>query len=255
MDVLCAICKKTDESLVLVTDRGFDGLLKYSNERKDEETTHYLLEKKNNGVQVKVHEKCRKWYNNKRRLSTKDSEKIECRSLNLANTFEWKINCFLCGYKCESKKFFCKDWRLTATMEIRPTVEMRCEERMRENIEDQWTLEVLGQVKDCSDFVVAEGRYHVSCYAHICSQRDPKKAENTQAGRKPNTDMMENFKRACDWLESEIALHSVKEIQDKMKEQVNGQAAYDVQYIKRLLANRYQDHIYFCNELRQENVV
>ena len=34
MDVLCTICKKTDEPLVLVTDRGFDGLLKYSNEKK-----------------------------------------------------------------------------------------------------------------------------------------------------------------------------------------------------------------------------
>ena len=71
-DVLCVICKKTDEPLVLVTDRGFDGLLKYSNERKDEETTRYLLEKKNNGVQVKVQEKYRKWYNNKRRLNTQD---------------------------------------------------------------------------------------------------------------------------------------------------------------------------------------
>ena len=29
-----------------------------------------------------------------------------------------------------------------------------------------------------------------------------------------------------------------------MKEQVNGQAVYGVQYIKRLLTNRYQDQIY-----------
>ena len=59
-DVLCSVCKKMNETLVLVTSGGFDGLLKYSNERKDEETTHYMLQKKNNGVQVKVHEKCRK---------------------------------------------------------------------------------------------------------------------------------------------------------------------------------------------------
>ena len=118
VDVLYSICKKIDETLVLVTDRGLDGLLKYSNERKGEETTHYLLEKKCNGVQVKVHEKCRKWYNNKRRLSTQDSEKIEYRSLKCAITFDWKMNCFLSGYKCESKKTFRKDWRLEATMEI-----------------------------------------------------------------------------------------------------------------------------------------
>ena len=102
--VLCVICKTTDEPSVLVTDRGFDGYLKYSNERNDEETTYYLLEKKSNGVQVKVREKCRKWYNN--RLSTQDSEKIECKSLKCANTFEWKMNCFLCGDKRESKKNF-----------------------------------------------------------------------------------------------------------------------------------------------------
>ena len=90
---------------------------------------------------------------------------------------------------------------------------------MRGNNEGQWALEVLGRVKDCSDFVAAEGRYQVNCYARFCFQRDKKKkAEFTQAGRKPNTDIMENFLRSCDWLESEIVLHSVKEIHDKMKE-------------------------------------
>ena len=66
---------------------------------------------------------------------------------------------------------------------------------------------------------------------------------------------MENLQGACDWLESEIVLHSVKGIQDKVKEQVIGQAVYDVQYIKRLLTNKYQDHIYFCNEPGRENIV
>ena len=53
---------------------------------------------------------------------------------------------------------------------------MRYEESMRENTEDQWALEVLGRVKDYSDFVAAEGCYHVNFYARFCSQRDPKKA-------------------------------------------------------------------------------
>ena len=43
---------------------------------------------------------------------------------------------FLRGDKCESKKNFPKFCRLAATMEIRQTIEMRCEERMRENTED-----------------------------------------------------------------------------------------------------------------------
>ena len=184
-------------------------------------------------------------------MSTQDSKKIECRPLKGASTFEWKMNCFQCGDKCESKKKFRKDSRLAATMEIRQIVEMRCEEGMREDIEDQRVLKVLRQVKDCSNFVAAEGSYHINCYAYFCSS---KKVENPQTGRKSNTAMMENFKRAYDWLESEIALHSVIEIQDKMKEQVNGQAVYGVQYIKRLLTNRYQDHIDFCNEPGRENI-
>ena len=91
-------------------------------------------------------------------------------------------NELLCGDKCESKKIFRKDWRLAATLEIRQTIEMRCEERIRENTEDQWIFEVLGLVKDCSDVVATEGRYHVNCYSLFWSQRDPKKAKNTQAG-------------------------------------------------------------------------
>ena len=39
-----------------------------------------------------------------------------------------------------------------------------------------------------------------------------------------------------------------------MIEQVNGQAVYGVQYIKTLVTNRYQDHIYFCNEPARENI-
>ena len=85
--------------------------------------------------------------------------------------------------------------------------------------------------------------------------KQTKKVEITQAGTKPNTEMMENFQWACDRLESEIVLRSVKEIQGKMKEQVNGQAVYGVQYIKSSLTNRYQDHIYFCNESERENIV
>ena len=77
VDGFCVICKEANEPLVTVKDRGFDSLLKYSKERKDEVTTRYLQEKKNKDfcTSVQVHEKCRKWYNNKRRVSTLQNEK------------------------------------------------------------------------------------------------------------------------------------------------------------------------------------
>ena len=77
-------------------------------------------------------------------MSTQDSKKIGSTSLKLANTFEWKLNCFICGGKCESKRNVRKDWHLPATMKIRQTIEMRCTECMRESTEDQWALEILG---------------------------------------------------------------------------------------------------------------
>ena len=55
--------------MVLVADAGIDGLSKYSNETKDVETTHYLLEK-NNRVQVMTHETSPKLYNSKSKLIT-----------------------------------------------------------------------------------------------------------------------------------------------------------------------------------------
>ena len=123
---------------------------------------------------------------------------------------------------------------------------------MRENAGDKWALEVLGRVKDCSDFVAAERRYHVNCYVYF--QTDPKRWKSHKLVQSL-TQMMENFQWACDRLESEIVLRPVKETQGKMKEQINGQAVYGVQYIKSSLTNRYQDHIYFCNESERENIV
>ena len=113
-------------------------------------------------------------------------------------------------------------------MEIRETVQFRCEERMRENAEGEWTIEVIARVNDCSDFVAAESRYHVNCYARFSCQRDAKKVENSQAGRKANTEMMGYFEKVCDWLESETVLHSVKEVQERMADHANGQTVYGV---------------------------
>ena len=178
----------------MVAGTGFDGLLKYSNEKKDKGATIYLLEKKSNGVQVKVHEKWRKLYRSKRKLIILDSEKIEYSSSKLANTFEWKMICSLYGDKCESKKNFRKDWCLAATMEIRQIVEMSCKERMREKTEDQLALEVLGRVNDCSDFVAVEGFYHVNSYARFYSQRDPKRRKAQKLVESLTQRLWKNFK-------------------------------------------------------------
>ena len=126
---------------------------------------------------------------------------------------------------------------------------------MKKDVEDEWAIEVLAPVNDCSDFVAAESRYHVNCYARFSSQRNAGKVENSQAGRKASTEMMGYLEFACDWLESETVLHSVKEVQEKMIECANDTIVCGVQYIKKLLVDRYKHHISFCSEPGRENIV
>ena len=116
---------------------------------------------------------------------------------------------------------------------------------MKEDVEDKWV----------GNFVAAESRYHVNCYARFSSQRDAVKLENSQPGRKANTEMMGYFENTCDWLELKTVLHSVEVLQ-KMNQYVNDKTVYGVQYIKKLLVNRYKQHISYCSEPgRPENIV
>ena len=66
---------------------------------------------------------------------------------------------------------------------------------------------------------------------------------------------MDCFSKACDWLEEEALLHSVVELREKMMEFADGKDVYRVQYIKKLLTNRYRVHITFCCEPRRENIL
>lgn len=49
---------------------------------------------------MKVYEKCKKWYNNKCRVSTLSNE--GCRS-SKRSKFDWKRDCFFCGKVCTFK--------------------------------------------------------------------------------------------------------------------------------------------------------
>ena len=65
----CFICKKLDETLVKVTNKGLAGLIDYSLKREETAITEELQHCKNYNLPVFVHEECRKWFNNKRRIN------------------------------------------------------------------------------------------------------------------------------------------------------------------------------------------
>ena len=254
LDSFCAICKESEKPLVTVTERGFNGLYKFSIERKDKDLTDYLDGKKinQNCTSVRVHENCRKWYNNKRRIESEPSKAKKSKRLNQG--FEWKTDCFLCGAICDSKHGKGKV-RSAATMEIKETIERSCQGRLEKKANDNWAIEVQGRIKSCIDFVAAESKYHTDCFARFTQQKEMKSSENLQSGRKVNIDMKECFEKTCQWLESELVFHSVIEVQEKMKEFSGKEDVYGVQYLKSLLTKKYEDHVAFCNEPGRENIV
>ena len=95
----CVICEKGGEKVVLVTDRGEASLKEFSKLRQNS----IVLSRLEEYEEVYVHENCRKWYNNKKRIES------EQRKLNLpeetsskatrtaTQSFNWRLNCFLCG--------------------------------------------------------------------------------------------------------------------------------------------------------------
>ena len=114
---------------------------------------------------------------------------------------------------------------------------------------------MLARVEDCVDFVAAESRYHSNCLLRFNQNKASEKINEPKSGRKPSQELMDCFCKACDWLEVEMLPNSVIEFREKMMEFADGKDVYGVQYIKRLLTDRYQNHISFCCEPGRENIL
>jgi len=161
---VCIICKTNDGSLVNVTKRGLDGLLQYSVDRNEDQITDELKICKRDGLAVFVHEDCRKWFNNKRRISTDKPQKIKKTRLS-TDQFNWKSNCFYCGQECitDRKNPNRKDFHFASTFETRENILRKCYAKLEENPDDKFALDVKTRLEDCCDLIAAEARYHGSC--------------------------------------------------------------------------------------------
>ena len=164
----CIICRESAGQLVAVTERGKVSLIDFAKLRENEEVLNVLAGEE----QHYVHETCRKWFNNRKRIASEkknsevESKKKKAGTRNSLNYFDWKKNCFLCGDCIHEKR---KDWHAAQTLTIRETILKNCETRLTQIPEDLWTLEVKGRVNDCVDFVAAEARYHQYCRAVFSS--------------------------------------------------------------------------------------
>ena len=68
--------------------------------------------------------------------------------------------------------------------------------------------------------------------------------------------LLESFENICEWLETEgdCDLHTLKELQQKMKD-INGNDSYLSVYLKKKLKERYNDHVYFSELSGQADVI
>ena len=196
---------------------------------------------------IQFHNVCRKNYTNKRRLSqAKPATQISSRT---------KYHCFICSEQCISKKRKRGHWQIVGTVAMRENMLEKCKQRIEADATDQWAVDALARVEDCVDFVAAESRYHSNCLLRFNQNKASEKIDEPKSGRKPSPELLDCFSKACDRLEGEILPHAVTKFREKMMEFAHREDVYGVQYIKKLLKDRYQDHISYCCEPGQKNIL
>ena len=101
---------------------------------------------------------------------------------------------------------------------------------------------VLGRLESCNELAAEEAVYYATCMTKF---RLTRSSDNSK-GKPMDKVFLESFENVCEWLESEgdCDLHTLKELQQKMKD-VNGIGSYSSVYPKKNLKERYNDHVYF----------
>lgn len=257
-DKICIICKvpfidSIDKDVAEVSS-GMDRLLEYSEKYNDSELYQYLLSKP---AVVKVHNKCRRDFTNKRRYEQKcakdlaDSGSVTNRKLlrSSAQLFDWKIHCFLCRETCVVDKVHpnSKSVRRVETLEFRSRILEHCDFRC-----DEWALDIKGRLSACNDLVAEEAVYHKECHRNFF-----RVSTHSSRGRPIDKSKNETFDKLCEWLEvNDSELLSLQDVVGKARVLVKGnEAVYNEQRLKQKLIARYGDHIQF-NEVRgRRNVI
>ena len=105
------------------------------------------------------------------------------------------------------------------------------------NPEDEWGIWVKSRTDECIDLVAAKSRYHPICIFEFQKHRKiNKKCEESSArGRKADRYHIDGFYNACNWLESETELHSLREFWGKVPEFLGDVPAYNSRHLKKLL--------------------
>ena len=101
----CVICSEGGDGLVRVTEHGKASLVEFSQLHQNDSV---LTRVKNTEI-VFVHEKCRKWYNNRKRINAvakndNEEERIpKTKTRKSEDSFSWVTDCFMCGDEIKAR--------------------------------------------------------------------------------------------------------------------------------------------------------
>ena len=189
----CIICNEFDGKLIRLTDRGVNSIIEFSKLRND----HHIPEKLKENQESFVHEECRKWYNNRKRIASSKKELLPKKTRLSITSFDWKNNCFFCSKPVNHKS----EWHMAETLTLKTTILKNCDDRIFNDSSDAWALEIKGRVNDCIDFVASEARYHQNCRALFSSGRQL--VGDKSSGRPANNNLKNAFEMACEDLEDD----------------------------------------------------
>ena len=186
-----------------------------SAQREDYNLNGYLNRKQsesNKITGVYVHEKCRKDYNNRKRISSlKPDSELKKQKIETINSTE-NFNSLLRGYYVERHAHRIRNTRkrsdchYASTFEIRHTILRNCHQWREENRDDEWVLQVQRRVYSCIDFVAPEARYHAACYTRFSARKLSQETETRKTRRKKNEEMIMFFEQTCMRHENDISI-------------------------------------------------
>ena len=167
----CVICETGGDGLVEVTERGKKSLIEFSKLRNNDGVLDRLV----SGSQIHVHETCRKWYNNRKRISAESRQeqekdkvpRVETRS-SPSSKFTWTSDCFFCSSNIMERT---QTWHHVQTHEIRDTILQICSERLKDDTNDDLALRIKSRLETAIDLVACGARYHQNCKTNFLNRR------------------------------------------------------------------------------------
>ena len=190
----CLICLEPRGKLVHLTDKGKASINEFALLRQEERVKSNL----DNGELRHVHEDCRKWYNNRKRISTANkieensSKSLKVTTRSSSDEFSWQSHCLICGKIVDPKHKHPLVYSVH-TVDLKDRLLKDCVKRLSIKSDDQLALDVQSRLSNCLDLVAVNAKYHKNCRTELST--DKHLNPGSIVGDKSDDELKKHFKR------------------------------------------------------------